>query len=357
MQQEPYGHDDGIPEADEAAEKEAAELGRLAALWQEEAPAEMVAAYRLMTGLKPPQSWSWQVRKSAPRLAQIQLGQGERAVRQFLQESVVGFVLRCGGAFGREPDAPFFADTYLFSAQAIEYLNKHRLRIRKYTGASSDPAAFPQAVRDDVLQWEIDYWMLGRPNTPPDPSLAQPGLYWILLSRALGRFSRDGAGLDLERCWPAWDYSVDYLGRFVPVREAVELESVRLKADRQLRNMALEAAAAAVREAALVTWSRLGLGMVFTDARGGAILPRGGREAVSRGFTVEDGRTLWEWELEWRAYLCAALGDEFDPETFTHAALAIGRRRPVAARPPVAFHAGPLTGFMARALEKTSGED
>ena len=328
----------------------------LAARWSKDAPAIMKDAYRMMVGLKIPDSWSWEVRKSAMKLALLQAERGEKEVERFLNESMVAFVLRCGGSYQVQPGSPFFADSYLFSESALDYLEKHQRRVRKYAYLSADPQAFPTKVFEEMLQSEIDYWSLGTPNTPPALDLTHPGLYWILLSSYFGRF---GTHLPLDQQWVNWQYEVDYMGRGTPVMEAWGMERVRLQKDRHLAAAAETAAADAIWEASLVTWQRYGLGTSAIDERRRVILPPEGEKLRKMRFHPGSGLTLWEWEINWRKYLCEKLGMEFDPDTFM--GLSKHRRRPQPAVTAGLAGAinnpnGVVSGFMLRALDATEEE-
>ncbi len=350
--------DEPLDELDEEVEvARNAEIGKLVERWQRDAPSIMTEAYRAFTGLKPPEAWSFTVRKSSSKLAAMQLENGEDTVSRFLRESMLAFCLRCGGSYQVEPTSPYFADTYLFSANALEYLEKNQRRIRGHAWVGSDPEAFAHKVFEDIVQSEIDYWMMGHPNSTPALELTRPGIYWIIFSRFFQRFNDDV--LVLDRQWAAWDYEVDYMGRATPVRDAVDRERLRLKNDKSLQAMALKSALAAFWEAAIVTWSRFGIGVVGIDDRNQLVLPEDGKELKTYQYHFDDGNggTLWDWELRWRAYLSAKLGLEFDPDDFTASLTAITKSRPkpsaVKLASLVSLPGRGLSPFMMAALEES----
>ncbi len=332
------------------------EIGKMADRWQRDAPAIMTEAYRAFTGLKPPEAWSFTVRKASAKLANMQLDNGEDTVARFLRESMLAFSLRCGGSYQVEPTSPFFADTYLFSATALDYLEKNQRRIRGHAWVGSDPQAFSRKVFEDIVQSEIDYWQMGHPNSAPALELTRPGVYWIIFSRFFQRF---GDILDLDRQWAAWDYEVDYMGRATPIKDAVDRERMRLKNDRSLQDMAVKAALDAFWEAALVTWTRFGIGTVGIDDRNQMVLPEDGKELKTYRYYFDEGAggTLWDWELRWRAYLSRELGLEFDADDFTASLTAITKAKPKLSATKlsslVSIPGRGLSPFMAAALAES----
>jgi len=345
--------DDIDPEVEAAR---SGEIEKMVARWQRDAPSIMTEAYRAFIGLKPPDAWSFAVRKCSAKLAMMQLDSGEDTVSRFLRESMLAFCLRCGGSNLVEPTSPFFADTYLFSPSALDYLENNQRRVRGYSWIGADPKAFPRKVFEDIVASETDYWMMGHPNTAPALELTRPGIYWIIFSRYFQRF---GDVIDLDRQWSVWDYEVEYMGRTHTIKDAVDRERMRLKADIQLMRLATKAALDAFWDAALATWSRFGLGTIGIDDRNKIVLPDDGTELKTYRYYFDEHNPvpLWEWELGWREYLCRCLHLEFDAEEFETSLRAVSASRPKAKKVRlselVSIPGRGLSPFMAAALAET----
>lgn len=358
--------------------------------WRKDAPEILRGAYRAMTGLAPKGSWSFIMDKSARNLAEMEMHRGVEDTAKFLRESMIGFVLRCGGGYQQEPTSPFFADSYVFSGTALEYLSKNGLRVRKYAWAAADPQQFPVAVYDAFMVSEMEYWSLGMPNTPPPLEVMRPELYWALFSAAFsGRLSFHAPKPPAKRSeategeenatdngnplggfgalpllYTHWTHEIDYMGTFRTLEQAVNAERQRLRGDKQLALVARLAVGRAIWDAAIYTWQRLGLGRVGLDDRGRIALPDSCRaELEAHKFDPEGDQSLWEWELGWRAFLCEKLNLDFDPDEFQRAcrvAASSGVGRLSKAANPLASLVGgtdKISDFMKRALADARGED
>lgn len=292
-------------------------LQRMAQKWADEAPALLREAYGSTTGLRPPASWSFKMDKSASLLAQME--QDGENVPAFLREQMAAFVLRCGGGLGQAPEASFFADSYCLAASAIEWLEGHQARVRRFLFLTGSPEAFPKKVYEDVLLTEQQYWAAS-PNQPPILDLIAPTLYWVVFSKYFGRFGDAPAkknaphhGLLLEPYWPVWSHTVDYFGQEWPLQKAWSKERERLRRDAVLTNIAIDAARRALRDASTAAYCRHGLGQIMLDTKNQFVLP----SELSRWeyCGVESG-TLWDWELRWREFLAGKLGQPFNREAF-----------------------------------------
>lgn len=289
--------------------------------WATAAPVMLKTAYRLMVGLTPPKSWSFVMDKSAEKLVEMETASGIESVERFLREAMTAFILRCRGGYQKEPESPFFADSYVFSSSALSYMQNQFQRIRKYSWMAADPHSFPKKVYELVFSVECEYWTLGAPNVPPMLDLIRPEVYWVIFSAACGRVSWDEKSPlnPLAKLWHHWDHEVDHMGVFQPLEQAVHRERQRLKSDKVLLETAKMAAGEAIWDAALNTWQRLGLGRITTDDGGRMVLPNDGVELQPFKFDIEGEKSLWEWEKSWREYLCGKLGLEYDPDAFEQA--------------------------------------
>ena len=97
-----------------------------------------------------------------------------------------------------------------------------------------------------------------------------------------------------------------------------------------MRFTAINLVERAIHDAALGYYVRLGHSRVSMDHNGKVIVPDADKIDLNKFsvFSGAEGKTLWEWEVDWRGFLAGRLGQEFDAEAFNRASRSLQKRKP-----------------------------
>lgn len=151
---------------------------------------------------------------------------------------------------------PFFINTILLAVSSLEYLEKHRTYLRSYYGATINaPRQFEQSVYGDVMQSEIDYLdYFGnyyiRTGKMASPRLLLPSVWWMIWACEFKRFNRN----DFPDNW--LQQRVSRNGGKKVAETLYSMEHAKLKRDTKRREVAREAAEAAINSATMQWASR-----------------------------------------------------------------------------------------------------